>query len=83
MLWLSLALKVVIESCVHVLKVEHFEDFCILFILNCLSLQALKMNGKDLLGRAVRLDLARERGAYTPYSGYFLSQFLIIMLFSC
>ena len=31
--------------------------------------KALKVNGKDLLGRAVRLDLARKRGAYTPYNG--------------
>ncbi|KAL0372866.1 UNVERIFIED_CONTAM: Nucleolin 2 [Sesamum calycinum] len=28
-----------------------------------------ELNGEDLLGRAVRLDLARERGSYTPYSG--------------
>ncbi|XP_024197202.1 nucleolin 1 isoform X3 [Rosa chinensis] len=34
--------------------------------------KALELNGSDLLGRAVRLDLARERGergAYTPHSG--------------
>ncbi|ONK65167.1 uncharacterized protein A4U43_C07F34380 [Asparagus officinalis] len=31
--------------------------------------KALKMNGQDLLGRAVKLDLARERGTYTPQSG--------------
>lgn len=30
--------------------------------------QALReLNGQDLLGRPVKLDLARERGAYTPY----------------
>ena len=28
--------------------------------------KALELNGQDLLNRAVRLDLARERGAYTP-----------------
>lgn len=28
-----------------------------------------ELNGADLLGRNVRLDFARERGAYTPYSG--------------
>ncbi|GER57855.1 tobacco nucleolin [Striga asiatica] len=28
-----------------------------------------ELNGKDLLGRALRLDLARERGAYIPRSG--------------
>lgn len=28
------------------------------------------MNGQELFGRAVRLDVARERGAYTPQSGY-------------
>lgn len=33
-------------------------------------LQALTLNGTDLMGRAIRLDLARERGAYTPASGY-------------
>lgn len=33
-------------------------------------LQALELNGQDLLGRSVRLDLAKERGAYTPASGY-------------
>lgn len=33
--------------------------------------QALKeLNGKDMLGREVRLDFAAERGAYTPHSGY-------------
>ncbi|XP_039026756.1 nucleolin 2-like isoform X2 [Hibiscus syriacus] len=31
--------------------------------------KALELNGEYLLNRAVRLDLARERGAYTPYSG--------------
>lgn len=30
--------------------------------------QALELNGQDLLNRAVRLDLARERGAFTPNS---------------
>ena len=37
------------------------------------------MNGETLLGRAVRLDLARERGAYTPQSGYYphISLFLL------
>ncbi|XP_058070978.1 nucleolin 2-like [Magnolia sinica] len=29
----------------------------------------LELDGQELLGRAVRLDLARERGAYTPQSG--------------
>lgn len=33
-------------------------------------MQALEMNGQELFGRAVRLDVARERGAYTPQSGY-------------
>ncbi|KAL0446587.1 UNVERIFIED_CONTAM: Nucleolin 2 [Sesamum latifolium] len=28
-----------------------------------------ELNGEELLGRPVRLDLARERGASTPYSG--------------
>ncbi|XP_011070437.1 nucleolin 1-like [Sesamum indicum] len=28
-----------------------------------------ELNGEELLGRSVRLDLARERGANTPYSG--------------
>ncbi|MBA0549659.1 hypothetical protein Golob_020678, partial [Gossypium lobatum] len=31
--------------------------------------KALELNGEYLMNRAVRLDLARERGAYTPYSG--------------
>ncbi|MFX3993677.1 hypothetical protein ACJBXB_10585, partial [Streptococcus suis] len=31
--------------------------------------KALELNGQDLLGRGVRLDLARERGEYTPRSG--------------
>lgn len=34
------------------------------------SLQALELNGRDLLGRNVKLDPAKERGAYTPASGY-------------
>ncbi|PWA66671.1 Nucleotide-binding, alpha-beta plait [Artemisia annua] len=29
---------------------------------------ALKLNNKDLMGRSVRLELARERGAFTPGS---------------
>lgn len=33
----------------------------------------MELNGEDLLGRAVKLDFARERGAYTPQSGYSLS----------
>ncbi|KAI3453271.1 hypothetical protein Pfo_009934 [Paulownia fortunei] len=28
-----------------------------------------ELNGEELLGRPVRLDLAKERGSYTPYSG--------------
>ncbi|XP_073019998.1 uncharacterized protein [Primulina eburnea] len=28
-----------------------------------------EMNGKELLGRPVKLDLARERGSFTPHSG--------------
>ncbi|KAK1385425.1 Nucleolin 1 [Heracleum sosnowskyi] len=31
--------------------------------------EALKLNGGDFLGRQVKLDLAREKGAYTPASG--------------
>ncbi|XP_057478415.1 nucleolin 1-like isoform X5 [Actinidia eriantha] len=31
--------------------------------------KALKLNGKDLLNRSVKLDLAKERGSYTPFSG--------------
>lgn len=31
--------------------------------------KALELSGEDLLGRPVRLDLARERGSYTPFSG--------------
>ncbi|KAB1206156.1 Nucleolin 2 [Morella rubra] len=31
--------------------------------------KAMELNGEDLLGRAVKLDFARERGAYTPQSG--------------
>ncbi|KAL8100553.1 uncharacterized protein LOC141684728 [Apium graveolens] len=31
--------------------------------------EALKLNGGDFLGRPVKLDLAREKGAYTPASG--------------
>ncbi|XP_042419145.1 nucleolin 1-like isoform X2 [Zingiber officinale] len=31
--------------------------------------KALELNGQELYGRAVRLDLARERGSYTPQSG--------------
>ncbi|KAL6970116.1 hypothetical protein U1Q18_029821, partial [Sarracenia purpurea var. burkii] len=31
--------------------------------------KALKLDGKDLLGRRVRLDLARERGSYIPVGG--------------
>ncbi|MBA0834455.1 hypothetical protein Goarm_006808, partial [Gossypium armourianum] len=30
--------------------------------------KALELNGEYLMNRAVRLDLARERGAYTPHS---------------
>ena len=36
-------------------------------------MQALDLNGFDLCGRSIKLDLARERGergAYTPQSGY-------------
>jgi len=33
--------------------------------------QAVSLNGQDLLGRAVKLDFARERGQYTPHDGYF------------
>ncbi|KAL8100560.1 hypothetical protein AgCh_032712 [Apium graveolens] len=31
--------------------------------------KALKLAGRELVGREVRLDLARERGAFTPASG--------------
>ncbi|THF97580.1 hypothetical protein TEA_023607 [Camellia sinensis var. sinensis] len=31
--------------------------------------EALKLDGQDLLGRRVRLDLAKERGSYTSNSG--------------
>ncbi|CAD5196313.1 unnamed protein product [Musa acuminata subsp. malaccensis] len=31
--------------------------------------KALEMNGQELFGRAVRLDVARERGSYTPNNG--------------
>lgn len=31
--------------------------------------KALELNGQDLLGRQVKLDLAKERGSYTPASG--------------
>ncbi|XP_050232036.1 nucleolin 1-like isoform X2 [Mercurialis annua] len=31
--------------------------------------EALKLNGKNLNGRDIKLDLARERGERTPYSG--------------
>ncbi|EOX99141.1 Nucleolin like 2 isoform 4, partial [Theobroma cacao] len=31
--------------------------------------KALELNGEYLMNRSLRLDLARERGAYTPYSG--------------
>lgn len=34
------------------------------------SSQAMELNGEDLLGRAIRLDFARERGAYTPNDRY-------------
>ncbi|XP_058182715.1 nucleolin 2-like [Rhododendron vialii] len=33
------------------------------------ALKALELNGRDLLGRNVKLDPAKERGAYTPASG--------------
>ncbi|KAK1438052.1 hypothetical protein QVD17_03855 [Tagetes erecta] len=33
------------------------------------ALKALELNGEQLLGRAVKLDLAKERGTYTPYNG--------------
>ncbi|KAF7827421.1 nucleolin 2 isoform X2 [Senna tora] len=36
---------------------------------------AMEMNGKELLNRSVRLDFARERGAYTPNSGNFSNSF--------
>ncbi|XP_057963316.1 nucleolin 2-like isoform X4 [Malania oleifera] len=31
--------------------------------------KALELNNEELLGRAVKLDMARERGSHTPYSG--------------
>ncbi|KAG6497062.1 hypothetical protein ZIOFF_044948 [Zingiber officinale] len=31
--------------------------------------KALELNGNELFGRGVRLDVARERGSYTPQSG--------------
>lgn len=31
--------------------------------------EALKLNGADFLGRQIKLDMAREKGAYTPASG--------------
>ncbi|XP_042398064.1 nucleolin 2-like isoform X1 [Zingiber officinale] len=31
--------------------------------------QALELNGNELFGRGVRLDVTRERGSYTPQSG--------------
>ncbi|KAK7812147.1 nucleolin 2, partial [Quercus suber] len=31
--------------------------------------KAVSLNGQDLLGRAVKLDFARERGQYTPHDG--------------
>ncbi|XP_017230474.1 nucleolin 1 isoform X2 [Daucus carota subsp. sativus] len=30
---------------------------------------ALKLNGADFMGRPIKLDMAREKGAYTPASG--------------
>lgn len=33
-------------------------------------MQALKLNGADFMGRPIKLDMAREKGAYTPASGY-------------
>lgn len=47
-----------------------FVDYCNYHYI--LSSQAMELNGEDLLGRAVRLDFARERGAYTPYDRYYL-----------
>ncbi|XP_077253763.1 uncharacterized protein LOC143892783 isoform X2 [Tasmannia lanceolata] len=31
--------------------------------------KALELNGQELLGRALKIDLAHERGSYTPHSG--------------
>nr|GMD65477.1 nucleolin 1 [Ipomoea batatas] len=39
------------------------------------ALKALELNGQELMGREVKLDLAKERGAYTPNSGKFDNSF--------
>lgn len=41
------------------------------------------MNGQELLQRGVRLDLARERGAYTPNSTGYLIHIQVFILFIC
>jgi hypothetical protein len=53
----NLKFFLIIDNCTHVL----------IFFL-CFPLQALKLHGNPLLGRDVRLDLAREKGSNTPYS---------------
>ncbi|CAL5340699.1 unnamed protein product [Camellia sinensis] len=44
-------------------------DHSKLSIITLINKLALKLDGQDLLGRRVRLDLAKERGSYTSNSG--------------
>lgn len=42
----------------------------------------MELNGSELLSRPVKLDFARERGAYTPNTGYFMiAHFVLLQLF--
>lgn len=39
------------------------------------------MNGEELLQRPVKLDFAREKGAYTPNSGYLCDIYVCFFFF--
>jgi hypothetical protein len=58
-----------LKFCLQLLPVSTLQ--IIKTICNCLSaLQACEeMNGQEMQNRAVRLDFAQERNAYTPRSG--------------
>ena len=50
-------------------------------VLNMISrVQALELNGQLLLTRAVKLDVARERGAYTPNTRYVVIYFFHLLI---
>lgn len=51
----------------YLLVILFLSHLCSRYALVKIFLQALELNGELLLNREVRLDMAREKGSYTPY----------------